>query len=337
MDRRQVLLGAAALGLATNCNLNRPLLAQVLNTNTGNGRLSDRERAGLRGSVKTLSECIGAETESISEAEYTADGRMLVWRGRFSEGKVESIFSYDGSGKLLSITSSGSGVTDEFHYDEQGRKTRVRTVPPGPSQQGMAIGVEVVFGHEEEGDGLRGGGTVTTSYNEDDQPVESLVRDTHGLLLTRITHNYANGRLINEMLVKENLDIPSEFWEGLSGDQLSEQEKQAIRGKMVEMMSQSGMDRLERSYFYNDKGRVSRMTTTQGNLYLETSTTYNEHGDQAVIVRTQSGSLLPNEPKINLDSRSEVRYLYVYDSHSNWTEQTVNGSSSGTHRTLTYY
>jgi hypothetical protein len=52
MDRRQLLFGAIALGLVTNLNLNHPLIARVGKTTRGSRRLSDRERADLRGPVK---------------------------------------------------------------------------------------------------------------------------------------------------------------------------------------------------------------------------------------------------------------------------------------------
>jgi hypothetical protein len=58
MDRRQLLFGASALGLVTNVNLNHPLIAQVVNAVISSRRLSDRERAGLRGPVKTCSDLI---------------------------------------------------------------------------------------------------------------------------------------------------------------------------------------------------------------------------------------------------------------------------------------
>ena len=342
MDRRQLLLGATALALLRNLNLNHLLVAQVGQVNVAS-HPSDRERAGLRGSVKTCSASIGTETESMSEQEYAADGRLLVWRGRLFTGPVESIYSYDGAGKLIRVTSSGSGAIDEFHYDEQGKKTRIRTVPPRPSQEGMAAGTEIIFEIAEEGNDLNGGGTVTTRYNDDDQPVESLVRDAHGVLVTRITHNYANGRLSSEILVKENLDLPKEFLEQPSREQLSEQEQRAMRAQIKELLSQHGLDTTERSYIYDNEGRVSRVTTQMGNLRIETSTTYNEHGDEAVTVRNQSGSPgEPDSPKpahIHSD-RSEVRYFYEYDSHGNWTERTdktVDGSSFESHRKLTYY
>ncbi len=342
MDRRQLLLGATALGLATNLNLNHLLLAQVGKSNVAS-RPSDRERAGLRGSVKTCSDFIGTETEAMSEQEYAADGRLLVWRGRLFTGSVQSVFFYDATGKLIRVTSSGSGMIDEFHYDEQGKKIRIRTVPPRPSQQGMAAGADIMFEMAEEGNDLNGGGTVTTRYNDDDQPAESLVRDAHGVLITRITHNYANGRLVSETLVKENLDLPKEFLEQPSGERLSEQQERAMRAQMKELLSQHGLDTMERSYVYDNDGRVSRVTMQMGNIRTETSTSYNERGDEAVTVRNQSGSLgePPDSPKpAHIDSdRSEVRYFYEYDSHGNWTEKTdktVHGSSE-THRKLTYY
>jgi hypothetical protein len=343
MDRRQLLLGVIALGLAANLNLNHLLIAQVGKANVGS-RPSDRERAGLRGSVKTCSDFIGTETESMSEQEYATDGRLLVWRGRLIIGRVKSVFSYDETGKLIRVASSGSGVNDEFHYDEQGKKIRVRTVPPRPSQAGMGMGVEIMFETTEEGEGLSDGGSVTTRHNDYDQPIESLVRDAHGQLLTKIVHNYQNGRLVSEALTREALDLPKELLEQTSGEQLSEQQRREMRAQIKELLSQNGLDTIERSYVYDNEGRVSRVTMQTGNLRIETSTTYNEHGDEAVTVRNQSGSLgeSPDSPKsahIHSD-RSEVRYFYEYDSHGNWTEKTdkeVDGSSSATHRKLTYY
>lgn len=80
MDGRQLLFGTTALGLVANLNLNHPLIAQVGKATGGSGRLSDRERAGLRGPVKTCSEFIGDDAESLSETEYAADGRLMVWQ-----------------------------------------------------------------------------------------------------------------------------------------------------------------------------------------------------------------------------------------------------------------
>jgi hypothetical protein len=78
MDRRQLLFGASALGLVTNLNLNRPLIAQVGNAvmgrpvcpKCGKCHLSHREWAGLRGPVKTCS-------DGSINTDYSPDGRIL--------------------------------------------------------------------------------------------------------------------------------------------------------------------------------------------------------------------------------------------------------------------
>ena len=344
MNRRQTLFRAAGLTLVTLLSFDCLLIAQVGKATVGSVRLSDRERLGLSGPVKTCSVFVDDGADP-TEMEYTPDGRLLVWKGRLIGGEVERIYSYDGTGKLISVTSGGADVTDEFHYDEQGKKTRVRTVPPRPGGQNSLMGegsIELMYDIAEEGDGLSNGGTVTTPYNDDDQPIESLVRNAHGLLLMRITHNYLNGRLVSETLVRENVDLPAEFGEGPSGKQLSEQELRTIRAKMMEMLSQKGLDRTEKTYFYDKEGRIARRVMQSGDEHQEIVTTYNEHGDVAGTVRIERciDRIIQDSP-IWTDCRSEHRNLYEYDSHGNCseeTEKTVDGSiSSAIHRKLTYY
>jgi hypothetical protein len=125
MSRRQTLFRAAVLALVTLLNFDCLLIAQVGNTTVGSVRLSDRERLGLRGPVKTCSDFFGDDAEPMRDVEYAADGRLLVWRDNLLTGKVERVYSYDGTGTLIRVTSSGADVTEEFHYDEQGKKTRV--------------------------------------------------------------------------------------------------------------------------------------------------------------------------------------------------------------------
>jgi hypothetical protein len=300
----------------------------------GSGRLSDRERLGLRGPVKTCSDFFRDDAEPMRDVEYAADGRLLVWRDNLLTGKVERVYSYDGTGKLISVTSSGADVTDEFHYDEQGKKTRVRTVPPRSPDRGAGLSGPFVFENAEEGDCLTGGGSVTTRYNDEDQPIESLVRDAHGELLGKIVHNYTDGRLIGETLVWVSLDLVSEL------RQLPAQELRVAQGQMKQVMSEMGLNNIERSYVYDDKGRVIGRLFRAGDVREETTTSYNEHGDVAETVRIERciDRIIQDSP-IWTDCRSEIRYSYQYDSHGNWIEQTtVDGPpSSATHRKLTYY
>jgi hypothetical protein len=333
MDRRQHLFGAAVLALVTLLSFDCLLIAQV-NTTGGSVRLSDRERDGLRGPVKTYSDFFGDDAEPMRDVEYAVDGRLLVWRGRLFSGEVERTYFYDGTGRLNGITGGAANGTDEFHYDEQGKKNRVRTVPPRSPDRGAGLSDPFVFENAEEGDCLTGGGSVTTSYNDENQPIESLIRDAHGELLGKIVHNYANGRLISETLVWVRLELFQE----LQG--LPEQELRLAKAQMKQAMSEAGLDNIERSYVYDDKGRVIRRLFRAGDVREDTTITYNEHGDVAGTVRVGRciDRIIQNSP-IWTDCPSEVHYSYQYDSHGNWTEQTrVDGApSSATHRKLTYY
>ena len=241
MDRRQLLIGMTALGLARNLTV--PDLLNAHNVETGDSllpsssvRISDRERAGLRGPVRTSVDFNGDEAESMCEEEYAEDGRLLVWRGRISgDSRGERVYSYNEAGRLIGITGDGANGTNEFRFDEHGRKIMVRTVPPRPDRRNVGFGTSIIFEATEAGDTLIGGGTVTTRYNEYDQPIESLVRDGHGDLLTRIVHNYdANGRLSHETLVRKSIEIPDSMIPGQAGEQLSLEDRQ-IRMRRVRM------------------------------------------------------------------------------------------------------
>jgi hypothetical protein len=327
MDRRQLLFGASALGLVTNLNLNHPFIAQVGNAVMGLRRLSDRERAGLRGPVKTCSDLIGKEIESIN-TDYSPDGRLLGHRLRV---RVVS-----GGFKCGSLEPNW---TDQLHYDEQGRKTRVRTISQTQAlvilmettsqtqsaftpmftpmlesrmfQVALVIGSAINFNH---------GGTVTTRYNENDQPIESLVRNSGGELLMKINQNYKNGRLISEtgrQMQQERLP-----------ENEQERKEMAKRRAFWDQLQGLGM---ECSYTYDADDRVIRRLTQMGNFKEDESKTYNAQGDEDWTLTIGFG-----------DVRSEFRYLYQYDSHGNWTERTkINtdqpGNPNTQRRTLAYY
>jgi hypothetical protein len=97
----------------------------------------------------------------------------------------------------------------------------------------------------------------------------------------------------------------------------------------------------ERSYVYDDQDRLIKRELRIGSWCQSMTTTYNEHGDDAGIVTIQSGSPFPGVDREG-DQRSEVSYLYQYDSRRNWTQQATNiGFNSDRqylhHRKLTYY
>lgn len=300
----------------------------------GKNHKSDRERAGLRGPVRTCAQFSGHEVEPMCESEYAMDGRLLVWRGRVCGGaRVERIYSYDETGRLIGV--AGADGTDAFHFDEHGRKTVVRTVPPRPERQRAATSITILFEATEEGDCLIGGGTITTHYNQDDQPAEVLVRDANGKLLTRIVHEYdADGRLVRETMARENLESDSVIPEQFRG-QLSPEQRQMMSAEMKALMNVL-FGNMERTYLYDTQGRVTVRHMKMGSFREEVTTTYNEHGDEAATIEIHSGSPLSTIQL--LEQHFELRSSYRYDSHGNWTERTYgDGSSGAIRRTLTYF
>jgi hypothetical protein len=349
MDRRQLLYGASALGLVTNLNLNHPLIAQVGNAVMGSRRLSDRERAGLRGPVKTCSDLIG--TGIGIDTDYSPDGRLLGYRARgaFPEIGMSDIVDVttefnDKQSNKTKVCRVSIGVTDEFQYDEQGRKTRVRKVSSSSilSGYGAMLG-SMTFESAEAGGTLSGGGTVTTRYNENDQPIESLVRNSGGELLMKINHNYTNGRLISETLViVRDIEAMRQMQERLS-EEINNEEARAALGQLQGLRTFMLSHPVERSYTYDADDRVIRRLTQAGNskedesktynFKEDESKTYNAQGDEDWTLKIRSGSD---------DEREEFRYLYQYDSHGNWTERTKiktdqPGDPNTQRRTLSYY
>jgi hypothetical protein len=336
MDRRQLLFGATALGLVTNLNLNHLLIAQVSNATMASGRrLSDRERAGLRGPVKTCSDLTGRGIGF--NTDYSSDGRLLGYRavgafpglallGMSDIVDVTTEFYDKQSNKTKVCRVSIIGMTDEFQYDEQGRKTRVRKISPSSIISGYgARFVSITFEVAEAGGTLSGGGTVTTRYDENDQPIESLVRNSGGELVMKFNHNYTNGRLISETLV-----IVRDF----------EAMRQMEEGARTFMLSHP----VERSYTYDDDDRVIRRLTQAGNSKEDESKTYNFKEDESKTYNEQEDEdwTLMIRSGIDDERRSEFRYLYQYDSHGNWTERTTINTDQPSNpnsqrRTLAYH
>lgn len=80
---------------------------------------SDREKAELRGSVRTI-------VDDWTTTVFDRDGKIVGWRGNTLHGPSERTYSYDENGRLIRITGSKGDQLDEFRYDEQGRMTLLR-------------------------------------------------------------------------------------------------------------------------------------------------------------------------------------------------------------------
>jgi len=98
MDRRQVLLGMTAMGLAGQFNLGQLSSAQSVETNSPvskaeHQQLTAREWAGLRGPVKTCVEDTPIyQGRSVTTKEYGFDGELLSFRSEI-DGQPSRSFS----------------------------------------------------------------------------------------------------------------------------------------------------------------------------------------------------------------------------------------------------
>jgi len=303
---------------------------------------TDRERAGLRGAVRTCLDLHGDGAEPDYGAEYALDGRLLLSHTRGSpSSRVETVYSYDDAGRLTSVV--GTHYRDDIQYDEQGRKTKVRTVPPRPEHKNYATSVDVMFEVIEDGGGLTGGGTITTRYNQNDEAIESLVRDAQGEPLTRIIHKYdAEGRLVRDSLVREGLELT----ELMIPKERRAELLQMLRTRMKELPAQpSVLENMERTYVYDKLGRPTERHLTMGSLRTDDIISYNEQGDVVRWVMVQSGTPRPGGVSPS-DWSHGLEHVYQYDERGNWIEQKTrtlgktgefSSKESVLRRVLTYY
>ena len=261
----------------------------------------------------------------------------------------ETVYSYDGQGRLVQTTDSGKPdnlVT--FRYDERGRKTKVQISRPTDYRPNVATAGSP-FQVAEAGPNLPGGGSATTIYDEHDRPAEVQVRDAQGDVVSRAVRIYdAEGHIAEEKQILDNPEtiIPAEMRAKIleaSGASLEE-----LRQHLTNMMGgQAGTFSI--AYSYDAQGRVAQTLQRVFNQEHKTETTYNERGDKAAEIRrnTQIGSNKEqSDPAPGLTPYYEARYSYQYDAHGNWTEEILSArlrpsgafeSSSGRRRTLEYY
>jgi YD repeat-containing protein len=365
--------------------------ATVPSPEEGTATMSDREQYGLRGPVKSCTEesthagvtdtdgktypevhseytteydidghIVGSRSSGSSGAgwvtryTYDASGRLLkTTSGKPGEKAVETILSYNDDGKLVKITKSDAPENPTvFHYDENGRKTKVQVSRAVDFRSDVAF-AGPPFQTADNAPNLPGGGTATTIYDEHDRATEVQVRDATGELVSRALRMYdARGRVVEEKQILDNLEtmIPAEArakmleQTGLSPDQL----RQELRAQFTKLMGgQSGPHSV--SYSYDTHGRVHRTSQRIFNEEQEIETIYNQHGDVASEITRSTrvpGEAGPSTPAPGMASYPEVSYSYKYDDHENWIEEAISyrsspdgafQSSTLIKRTLTYY
>jgi len=323
--------------------------------------MSDRDKAGLRGPVKTVLDeqtFWGADGPRLMMSEttqYVSDGRIVEVRIGDSDGSVwVTSYTYDADGRLLKTVSGKAGAAADsqtsyfyddarrlvgvkssdhdkatYQYDERGRKQIIE------SYGSRSLSSNKAYVPHWEGSDLGfapyPGGTLTTSYNERGVATGAELRDVAGNLLGHIVRKFdAEGRIIAEEQAADapQANLPAEFRSILNPEQARSV------GAMI-----AGMQNTVISYAHDAQGRVTeRHRTGEAFGGQITITTYNDHGEKAseretMVMRsdtgpwnlTEAGAFVPagkpNPPQP--PSSSETQYTYQYDQHGNWTEQTV--------------
>ena len=289
---------------------------------------SDREKAELRGPVKTLVDDCGTTV-------FDRAGKIVEWRGNTFRGNSERTYAYDQDGKLIRISGSNGDHIDEFHYDEQGRMTQIRRVPARPERRNSATDAAIIFEATSEGYILTNGGTVETSYNERGQPVERRIVDDEGMLLSRILHTYdASGRVSEERLIIENFGFPRAL-----RDQIPAGQRASVFAQLKKELERAGegaglFGNAERTYVYDDEGRLAERHMRVGPFREDQAWTFNARGEMIELRTRMSG--FPGELGKQPDLQRTYRYSYVYDDYGNWTSkvETSEGAGSTGTRTL---
>jgi len=328
--------------------------------------MTDRDKAGLRGPVRTvrhhrgvpahltvewfnpegalvMSECeypdgSGSQTEYV----YDAAGRLRETR---SDDEITRTYEYDNRGRLVRVYLAEDGtkqLCEEIRHRSDGSKSKVEHLPPP--------GDERVHAHRIEGTdeliSAQGASSITTNYDAAGYPLEVLVHNSENTLLLRTALRHdAAGRVI-EMVqqvgdtaafagVPEMAGMPAEM------------------RNAFEQIFTSGTVMGRTSFSYDDQGRcVGRISSGPFDEGTDT-TTYDEQGNVLTELRyderrdieiDQSGHITGTRERGS--SVFETRFEYEYDEHGNWTKCTTYSrggagkefTNSGVeHRTISYY
>ena len=298
----------------------------VSSSETQNIHLSDRENAGLRGSVSTV-------IEETATTEYSRDGKLLTPK-----------------------TPSLSEL--EVRY-EQGVKTTIQTF-----DSRTTIPLNLDFGPSSEtslwdlaarGSGVPKGGSIAILYDADDQATELQIRSADGTVIYKFVRTYnANGRVIEEKMILENpaafilSNRPEVDRDKMSPEELRRYivaEKEGSKSYMIaaEGFMLRGKAQMGVFYTFDEQNHLTKIVQRGSIIENTTTIIYNGQGDK-VEERTTfadnsafpSGVLFkvdetgtpvpidpdakPNPPAMVREGYS-VRYVYKYDGFGNWLQR----------------
>jgi YD repeat-containing protein len=300
--------------------------------------VTDREKYGLRGAVHSLRHEF-AELDFATEqwqpprhysvTVFLRDGRLDQTETHNPDGSVvQSVYLYDGAGRLVEIRSGDSAWTNHYddlgriarvtgpsgdrervRYEADGRHMRIQLVPPEFQARNtlFSCGVE----GSEHSYNAQGTVEVHTLFDTVGRAVEMQFLNAAGGLLNRVVCTYdSEGRLLREA------QIP--------GGALQ------LRDRLLMRMAGLGGEMSSVEYQYDSEGQRIAADRCLGKVMNERMTwRYDQSGNKIEETHDETKhelamGLTGMKSVKESRSRHSVRFEYQYDEQGNWTEQVVS-------------
>jgi YD repeat-containing protein len=314
MDRRQLLFGMTALGLAGSLNLNELVSAQGIGVSDQGPNVKriyppDVELNEPRGPVKMcLEETIMPDGSVMTDIrEYSPEGKMVSSRmerdGRLTYSSADRLqtevrddqgrlvksvsgdrggqsreysYTYDNVGRMLTIVNNETSDRTEYHYGSDGVMTSIQTFDPKTIERTRnAAFAGSAWDAATSGFGVPTGGRVIISYDKNGNGTEMRVLAPDGQLVTQIVRKYdVDSRLLEEKPLQRNIAF-------LMLDRMSPEERARFTPEQIAVLNEgmAGKKPSQTTYTY-DQGRL--VQTLDRNMVFEKTKTirYNDHGDK---------------------------------------------------------
>ena len=260
--------------------------------------------------------------ESIHRTIYTFDAQGRVFEEVSGTAGAPASYTrtwtYDDRGRVLTVAATGEEGREHggsrSTYDAQGGRTEIETFPAHVTFDGYGVdGSEHSFGAPDAA-------SKTTRYDEAGRSVEAVFHDRSGGPIRRVTFECdADGRVLREETEMIGT-VPFPGMSDVPGAELA---------KVQDFLRQALGMRM--TYEYDAAGRLLRSTRQQGDM-AEDRATY-RYDDLGNLVEQDEESVnrdmhfdADGTPRPTADVRRfhHVRFAYVYDARSNWTERVVS-------------
>ena len=363
MDRRRLLYGMAATGIAAQLDLPK-LAAQSINPAQQSRKSAifyppDLEHDEPHGPIKTcVEETTGLDgTVETHITEYSRDGRMVSSRNK-REGRIifdtndsgytevrdadgrltksttknrdgqlyEYNYTYDQAGRMLTTTNTDNSNRVEYRYAPDGTMTSIHTFDSKTIEEHRrsAFAGSGWEAAAYSGFGVPNGGILMISYDRNQHGIEMRVLSADGQTVTHMVRKYdSDGRLLEEKTLEQNRGL-------LFLDQMSAEQRAQLTPEQIQALAEQ-LNALEpkdagAKYFYDSEGRLTKMQKRNFAFEHTKTRVYNEHGDK-IEEREEFRENAATSPSMregpHLPEGSVTQYAYKYDSYGNWIERVM--------------